>query len=130
MDTKDEATNAPAPKATAQPAPAESVSKKVKPGFRADGTAYPGVDPVTGERRTVTYNGLREEFGEVKGTRLYNLIASAGYGGVMRHKPALSLRSLRDENAAPDLTDARLKQRADRRHKVMDYIKQAEEGLT
>lgn len=102
--------------------------KKPKPGFRADGTPYPGVDPVTGERRTVTYSGLREEFGEVKGTRLYNLIAGAGFGGVLSHKPALSLRSLRDENAAEGLTDDRLKRRVDRREKVMGYLKQAEEG--
>jgi len=105
-----------------------ATAKKYRPGFRGDGSAYPGVDPVTGERRTVTYNGLREEFGDAVGIRLYNLIASAGFGGVMRHRPALSLRTLRDENAVEGLSDERLKQRVSRRKTVMEYIQKAEEG--
>lgn len=71
--------------------------KKHDPGFRANGTAYPGVDPDTGERKAVTWAGLREEFGEREGSRLYNDLAVAAFGGVQPGRPSLSLITALDE---------------------------------
>jgi hypothetical protein len=89
MATTDEATNAPTSKATATGT--EIVTgKKLEHGFRADGAAYPGVDQDTGERKAVTWNGLREEFGERDGARLYNDLAVAAFGGVQPGRPSLS----------------------------------------
>jgi hypothetical protein len=65
--------------------------KKREAGFNAEGKAYPGVDPDTGERKAVTWHGLRAEFGERKGSRLYNDLAVAAFGGVQPGKPDLSL---------------------------------------
>jgi hypothetical protein len=69
-------------------------TKKYEPGFNAKGMAYPGVDPDTGERKAVTWIGLREEFGEREGSRLYNDLANAAFGRVQPGKPALSLATL------------------------------------
>lgn len=63
-------------------------------GFSADKKAYPGVDPDTGERKAVTWDGLRAEFGERKGSRLYNDLAVAAFGGVQPGRPDLSLATL------------------------------------
>lgn len=71
--------------------------KKYEPGFRADGSAYPGVDPDTGERKAVTWAGLREEFGDREGARLYNDLAVAAFGGVQPGKPSLSYITAIDE---------------------------------
>jgi hypothetical protein len=38
----------------------------------------------------VTWNGLREEFGEREGARLYNDLAVAAFGGVQPGRPSLS----------------------------------------
>jgi hypothetical protein len=74
-----------------QPSGSEiATGKNYEPGFRADGTAYPGVDPDTGERKAVTWAGLREEFGEREGARLYNDLAVAAFGGPQPGKPSLS----------------------------------------
>jgi len=70
---------------------------KYEPGMRADKTAYPGVDPDTGERKAVTWTGLREEFGEREGARLYNDLAVAAFGGVQPGRPSLSLITALDE---------------------------------
>jgi hypothetical protein len=67
---------------------------KREAGFSAEGKAFPGVDPDTGERKAATWEGLRAEFGERKGSRLYNDIAVAGFGGVQPGKPDLSLATL------------------------------------
>lgn len=75
--------------------------KRREPGFNAEGKAFPGVDPDTGERHAVTWAGLREEFGERKGSKLYNDIAVAGFGGVQPHRPALSLLTLQDRYMRP-----------------------------
>lgn len=74
-----------------------TTAKKYEPGFRADGTAYPGVDPDTGERKAVTWAGLREEFGEREGARLYNDLAVAAFGGVQPGRPSLSYITAVDE---------------------------------
>lgn len=76
-------------------------AKKHEPGFRSDGTAYPGVDPDTGERKAVTWEGLREEFGVRKGSRLYNDLGVAAFGGVPPNRPALSLLTLQDRYMRP-----------------------------
>lgn len=76
-------------------------TKKREAGFNAEGKAFPGVDPDTGERHAVTWNGLREEFGVRTGSKLYNDIAVAGYGGVQPNRPALSLLPLQDKYLRP-----------------------------
>lgn len=87
--------------ATAPPAKVSAseitTGKKYEPGFRADGSAYPGVDPDTGERKAVTWAGLREEFGEREGSRLYNDLAVAAFGGVQPGRPSLSYITAIDE---------------------------------
>ena len=86
------------PKPAASPTDAKpAVVKKIEHGFRADGTAFPGVDPDTGERKAVTWAGLREEFGEREGAILYNGIAVAAFGGVQPGKPSLSYITAVDE---------------------------------
>jgi hypothetical protein len=65
--------------------------KKREAGFNAEGKAFPGVDPDTGERKAVTWDGLRAEFGERIGARLYNALAVAAFGGVQPGKPDLSI---------------------------------------
>lgn len=69
-------------------------AKKRESGFSAEGKAYPGVDPDTGERKAATWEGLRAEFGERKGSRLYNDLAVAAFGGVQPGRPDLSLATL------------------------------------
>lgn len=69
-------------------------AKKREAGFNAEGNAYPGVDPDTGERKAATWEGLRAEFGERKGSRLYNDLAVAAFGGVQPGRPDLSLATL------------------------------------
>lgn len=74
-------------------ASAKTTAKR-EPGFSASKKAYPGVDPDTGERKAVTWDGLRAEFGERKGSRLYNDLAVAAFGGVQPGRPDLSLATL------------------------------------
>jgi hypothetical protein len=69
-------------------------AKKYRPGFNAAGKAYPGVDPDTEERKAVTWYGLRAEFGDRRGSRLYNDLAVAAFGGVQPGRPDLSLATL------------------------------------
>lgn len=69
-------------------------AKKREMGFSAEGKAYPGVDPDTGERKAVTWDGLRAEFGERAGARLYNALAVAAFGGVQPGKPDLSVATI------------------------------------
>lgn len=97
------ATNEPLAKPEAKPAAAPptateiTTGKKLEPGFNAEGKAFPGVDPDTGERHAVTWHGLREEFGVRTGSKLYNDIAVAAFGGVQPNRPALSLLTLQDK---------------------------------
>jgi hypothetical protein len=72
-------------------------TRKREHGFNVKGEAFPGVDPDTGERKAVTWIGLREEFGEREGARLYNALAVAAFGGVQPGRPALSLATLDDQ---------------------------------
>jgi hypothetical protein len=64
---------------------------KREAGFSVEGKAFPGVDPDTGERKAVTWDGLRAEFGERRGSRLYNDLAVAAFGGVQPGRPDLSV---------------------------------------
>lgn len=97
MATTEDSANPQAAK-PAQPTKTEVVTgQKYEPGFRADKSAYPGVDPDTGERKAVTWAGLREEFGEREGARLYNAIAVAAFGGPQPGMPSLSLVTAIDE---------------------------------
>lgn len=92
------ATNEDSIKTQPQPSKAEIVTgRKLEHGFRSDGTAFPGVDSDTGERKAVTWAGLREEFGEREGARLYNAIAVAAFGGVQPGRPSLSYITAIDE---------------------------------
>lgn len=53
----------------------EETKAKRRPGFQDDGkTPYPGVDPESGERVTVTLQALRDEFGKAKGEEMYQQI--------------------------------------------------------
>lgn len=72
-------------------------AKKPLAGLNAEGKPFPGVDPDTGERHAVTWHGLREEFGTRTGSKLYNDIAVAAFGGVQPSRPALSLLTLQDK---------------------------------
>lgn len=76
-------------------------AKKREPGFNAEGKAYPGVDPDTGERKAITWVGAREEFGERAGSQLYNALAVAAFGGVQPGRPALSLMTLGSQYLRP-----------------------------
>jgi hypothetical protein len=80
--------------ASTTPIPAGAKAKPREMGFSVEGKAYPGVDPDTGERKAVTWEGLRAEFGERKGSRLYNDLAVAAFGGVQPGRPDLSLATL------------------------------------
>lgn len=52
-----------------------------RPGFDDKGKAYPGVDPETGERVTVTLEALKGEFGPKRGEEMYRQIAAVAGGG-------------------------------------------------
>lgn len=96
-----------------------------RPGFRADGTPYPGVDMATGVRRSVTYDGLKEEFGDAQGVALYNSIAVTAYGGVPPDRRPLDLISLRDESGQEGLSEARQQKRVERRKRVEQILANA-----
>lgn len=94
-------------------------------GFREDGTAYPGVDMATGVRKSVTYDGLKEEFGDAQGVAIYNAIAVAAFGGVPPDRRPLDLVSMRDESARAGLSEAQLKKRVERRKRVEQILANA-----
>lgn len=96
-----------------------------RPGFRADGTPYPGVSMATGERKSITYEGAKEEFGDAQGVAIYNAIAVAAFGGVPADRRPLALGTLRDENASEGLTEAQLAKRAQRRERVQQILANA-----
>ena len=96
-----------------------------RPGFRADGTPYPGVDMATGVRKSVTYGGLMEEFGDAQGVAIYNGIAVAAYGGVPPDRRPLDLVSLRDESARDGLSEPQKKRRVERRERVEQILANA-----
>jgi len=69
-------------------------------GFTKDNKPYPGVDPKTGERKSVTREGLQKEFGPKRGAELYDEIAIAGGHGRVEGFPALLLVDLDAEHDA------------------------------
>lgn len=108
---------------------------KKRAGFNAEGAAFPGVDPDTEERKAVTWAGLRDEFGTKVGSKLYNDIAVAAFGGVQPNRPSLSLLTLQDAYVRPKRQDeseedyARMKERfAARRTKVESLLAAALKG--
>jgi len=116
--------------ATAEKSPAKRGKREM--GFRPDGTAFPGVDPETGERKAVTYEGLKAEFGQRVGARLYNDIAVAAFGGVLSQYPDLSIATLADEFALPgdegetdETHQLRMQRRAARRERVEQLFQAA-----
>lgn len=116
-------------------APNITGAKKSKPGFNAEGKAYPGVDPDTEERKAVSWAGLRDEFGTKNGSKLYNDIAVAAFGGVQPGRPALSLLTLQDAYMRPRGKNesaedyAKAKERfVARRTKVQSLLAEAEKG--
>lgn len=73
-------------------------------GFDDKGVAYPGVDPETGERKAVTFEGLKKEFGAKDGERIYFEISRIGGHGVepsapIDFRPDLSLNMPKDKRA-------------------------------
>lgn len=94
-------------------------------GFRENGTSYPGVDMATGRRKSVTYAGLQEEFGDAQGVAIYNAIAVAAFGGVPPDRRPLDLVSLGDESAREGLSEAQQKKRAERRKRVEQILANA-----
>ncbi len=105
---------------------------KREAGFRPDGQAFPGVDPETGERKAVTYEGLKAEFGQRVGARLYNDIAVVAFGGVLPQHPDLSIATLADEFALPgdegetdEAYQMRMQRRAARRERVAQLFQAA-----
>jgi hypothetical protein len=50
------------------------IPKELRPGFNEKDEPYPGVDPSTGERVTVTLQGLKDEFGPKRGELLFRQI--------------------------------------------------------
>lgn len=69
-----------------------------RPGFSKEGRAYPGVDPDTGERKALTYEGLQREFGPKTGVEVYRKVATAGGFGHVEGNPDLSLVGLEGEH--------------------------------
>jgi hypothetical protein len=69
-----------------------------RPGFSKEGKAYPGVDPDTGERRALTYEGAQREFGPKRGVEVYQAVAMAGGFGRVEGNPDLSLVGLTGEH--------------------------------
>jgi hypothetical protein len=69
-----------------------------RPGFNSQGKPYPGVDPETGERRALTYEGAQKEFGPRRGAEVYAAVAMAGGFGRVEGNPDLSLVGLEGEH--------------------------------
>lgn len=56
--------------------PEKTQAVKRRLGFNDKGEAYPGVDPETGERVTVTLKALKDELGAKRGEEAYRQIAA------------------------------------------------------
>lgn len=67
-------------------------------GFSREGKAYPGVDPDSGERKALTYEGAQKEFDPKRGAELYHAVAMAGGFGRVEGNPDLSLVGLEGEH--------------------------------
>lgn len=77
---------------------AKAAAPTQRPGFSREGKPYPGVDPDSGERKAVTYEGLQKEFGPKTGAELYREVALAGGFGRVEGNPDLSLVGLEGEH--------------------------------
>lgn len=69
-------------------------------GFTKEGKPYPGVDPDTGERKALTFEGAKREFGPKRGEDIYRAVAMAGGFGRVEGNPDLSLVGLEGEHKA------------------------------
>lgn len=68
-----------------------------RPGFTREGKPYPGVDPKTGERRALTLEGAKKEFGPKRGEEVYlEVMRAGGYGEI--HPNDLLLDGLSGEH--------------------------------
>ena len=66
----------------------ETKAAAQRPGFDEKGKPYKGVDPETGERRTVVLSELKREFGPKTGEEMYSRIAQVAGGGspMLQHR--------------------------------------------
>lgn len=76
--------------------------KKTKAGFDDKGKPYPGVHPDTGERWTVTLEGLKKEFGPKVGEVKYRAIGQAlgvidGFAPLEQYSPDILIRGVSNE---------------------------------
>lgn len=80
----------------------EPKPKKSGAGFNDKGEAYPGVDPDTGERVTVTLEGLKKEFGPKAGEVKYRAIGQAlgvidGFASLEQYAPDIQVKGVSNE---------------------------------
>lgn len=76
---------------------------KKRAGFNDKNEPYPGVDPDTGERKAVTFEGLKAEFGAKEGERIYFEISRLGGHGITEQNqidnyPPLSLTGMKKQD--------------------------------
>lgn len=71
-------------------------------GFNDKGEAYPGVDPETGERVTVTLDALRREFGPKKGEEMFVRVRHAHGTGNPFDRVEVDPRDLQLTDLAPE----------------------------
>lgn len=81
---------------------AEAKLKKTKSGFNDKGEAYPGVNPETGERVTVTLEGLKKEFGPKAGEVKYRAIGQAlgvrdAFAPLEQYSPDIQIKGISNE---------------------------------
>jgi hypothetical protein len=87
---------------------AKTEEAKPRAGFTATGEPHPGVDPDTGERVSVTYEGLQAEFGSKKGAEIYRRVAGIKGGSVFfnpntestDYHPPLGIYNLKSDDRA------------------------------
>lgn len=80
---------------------ADVKAKKAKPGFDDKGKPYPGVSE-TGERVTVTLEGLKKEFGPKAGETKYRAIGQAlgvidGFAPTEQYHPDIQIAGISNE---------------------------------
>lgn len=97
------AKNTPPPAGSGEESGDSGQAPKNRPGFNEKGEAYPGVDPESGERMAVTYEGLQDEFGKKRGEEIYFEISRLGRYGITE---------LNTTDTYPDLSLSGLKEKA------------------
>lgn len=80
----------------------EPKPKKSGAGFNAEGKAFPGVNAETGERVTVTLEGLKKEFGPKAGEVKYRAIGEAlgvidGFAPLAQYAPDIQITGVSNE---------------------------------